>query len=249
MRRYHRFRPSLEAKPLRLIGEGCQDWERCVNDVWCRSFASLRRCPFPEEDLDRWWHAALSETPWQRPTVRGGRPLPRSAAWFIRKGCHCCYEYNGTAWPAMEFPEWLQQVEEAVWEVCKDWKGEAFEAPNSCVVNLYADGTESVDWHADNEPLFQGLEDDCRIVSLSLGETRRFELRRRRELSNPRQHADRVVLDLNAGDIVTMEGCFQKHWYHRVPKEVVATAPRINLTWRTIRSHSATCPLHGSEKS
>eukprot|EP00435_Cladocopium_sp_Y103_P072368 s3_g40.t1 len=232
--------PTLEAKPLLLVGEGEKTWERCVDDAWCRSFAHLRRCPFTEEQLSRWWDAALTQTQWQQPALPNGRSLPRSAAWFVRKGCSCSYEYNATAWPAVEVPDWLSEVEDAVWDaLCTT----GVERPNSCVANLYADGMESVDWHADNEPLFEGLLGDCRIVSLSLGETRRFDLRRRRGLSNPQHHPERVSVDLQHGDLITMEGCFQKHWYHRVPKAGGVTRPRINLTWRSIRRHHATCPL------
>lgn len=195
--------PTLEAKPLMLVGEGEKAWERCVDDAWCRSFAHLRRCPFTEEQLSRWWDAALTQTQWQQPVLPNGRLLPRSAAWFVRKGCSCSYEYNATAWPAVEVPDWLSEVEDAVWDaLCTT----GVERPNSCVANLYADGMESVDWHADNEPLFEGLLGDCRIVSLSLGETRRFDLRRRRGLSNPQQHLERVSVDLQHGDLITMEG-------------------------------------------
>merc|ERR1712107_154362 len=49
--------------------------------------------------------------------------------------------------------------------------------PNSCNLNCYADGSDSIDWHADDEPLFQGQALDCRIISLSLGEVRTFELK------------------------------------------------------------------------
>merc|ERR1712039_78078 len=50
------------------------------------------------------------------------------------------------------------------------------EWPNSCNVNLYEDGTQSVGWHADDEDLFQGLSKDIRILSVSLGQRRKFDL-------------------------------------------------------------------------
>lgn len=28
--------------------------------------------------------------------------------------------------------------------------------PNSCNLNCYTDGTDGIDWHTDDEPLFQG---------------------------------------------------------------------------------------------
>ena len=47
---------------------------------------------------------------------------------------------------------------------------DAAQWPNSCNLNCYADGTDSIDWHADDEDLFRGLVSDCRIISLSLGQ-------------------------------------------------------------------------------
>lgn len=53
-------------------------------------------------------------------------------------------------------------------------------------------------WHADDEPLFQGKTRDCRIISLSLGAARSFELRK-----NWSDEAT-VHLRLSAGDLCTM---------------------------------------------
>eukprot|EP00439_Symbiodinium_sp_Y106_P057808 s5844_g8.t1 len=50
--------------------------------------------------------------------------------------------------------------------------------PDSCNVNLYEDGSNSVGWHSDDEALFQGLIHDTRIISLSLGQQRKFDLRK-----------------------------------------------------------------------
>ena len=43
------------------------------------------------------------------------------------------------------------------------------EWPDSCVLNLYESGQHSVHWHADDEPMFNGLNEEINIVSLSLG--------------------------------------------------------------------------------
>merc|ERR1719506_1787897 len=103
--------------------------------------------------------------------------------------------------------------------------------PTSCNLNLYEDGGMSVGWHADDERLFQGKFRDIRILSLSFGAARRFELR----LNWPEQGVDSVRptwrMKLNNGDLMSMEGMAQKHTQHRVPKEEHITQPRINLTW------------------
>ena len=64
----------------------------------------------------------------------------------------------------------------AVAEACA---GQAF---NSVLLNLYRDGRDSVSWHADNEP---GLGRNPVIASISLGATRRFQMKHRRACRAP----------------------------------------------------------------
>eukprot|EP00931_Biecheleriopsis_adriatica_P025489 TRINITY_DN15630_c0_g1_i2.p1 TRINITY_DN15630_c0_g1~~TRINITY_DN15630_c0_g1_i2.p1 ORF type:complete len:126 (+),score=26.61 TRINITY_DN15630_c0_g1_i2:104-481(+) len=110
--------------------------------------------------------------------------------------------------------------------------------PDSCNLNLYEDGTKLVGWHADDEELFQGKQRDCRIISLSLGAPRKFEL----ELNWPEGDEQLGVHQiLGDGDLCTMEGMTQKHYMHRVPEEDKAVGPRINLTWRWIAKHQPAC--------
>lgn len=116
---------------------------------------------------------------------------------------------------------------------------EPTEWPNSCNLNLYENGCHAVGWHADDEHLFQGKFQDCLIISLSLGSTRRFDLKM--------QHPPRQMynLKLASGDLCTMEGMTQRHYKHRVPKEPsdLCPGPRVNLTWRWIKAHERGCPL------
>jgi len=112
--------------------------------------------------------------------------------------------------------------------------------PNSCNINLYEDGGMSVGWHSDDERIFNGKFQDIRILSLSLGVTRKFELR----VNYPENGETQVqTVKLNSGDLMTMEGMLQKHYQHRVPKEGYVNGPRINLTWRWNVKHSPKCPV------
>mmetsp|Transcript_88524 Transcript_88524/g.162277 ORF Transcript_88524/g.162277 Transcript_88524/m.162277 type:complete len:147 (+) Transcript_88524:3-443(+) len=111
--------------------------------------------------------------------------------------------------------------------------------PDSCNLNLYEDGGMSVGWHADDEKLFQGKFCDIKIISLSLGAARKFELRK----NWPEDNEEPVTqFLLGNGDLVTMEGMTQKHFQHRVPREEGIKEPRINLTWRWILKHTVHCP-------
>ena len=74
--------------------------------------------------------------------------------------------------------------------------------PNSCNVNYYEHGGFAVDWHSDNEGLFQSTIQDTMIISLSLGAPRVFELKYRdRRVNHGQVHSIR----LEDGDILTME--------------------------------------------
>mmetsp|Transcript_33443 Transcript_33443/g.90539 ORF Transcript_33443/g.90539 Transcript_33443/m.90539 type:complete len:147 (-) Transcript_33443:336-776(-) len=137
----------------------------------------------------------------------------------------------------VEYPPWMVRLMRLVMPFC-GLTDEA-EWPTSCNMNLYEDGGASVGWHADDESLFQGKFTDIYIISLSLGVTRKFELR----LNWPEEGEKplRRIL-LNSGDLLTMEGMVQKHYQHRVPKEENVDGPRINLTWRWTLRHRPQCP-------
>ena len=65
----------------------------------------------------------------------------------------------------------------------------------------------SVDWHADDEQLFQAESQDTCIVSLSLGVARAFVIRPKWPEGGERPHS-RVTLEY--GDVCVMEGMMQK---------------------------------------
>ncbi len=81
---------------------------------------------------------------------------------------------------------------------------------NSINFNAYFSGDQSLDWHADDEPLMGNIqEDDICITSMSLGVPRVFVLRHKATGSFQK-------VWLNSGDILTMEGRIQKHYLHKV---------------------------------
>jgi alkylated DNA repair dioxygenase AlkB len=90
-------------------------------------------------------------------------------------------------------------------------------------VNRYRDGRDSVAWHGDHE--ISGKV----VASLSLGATREFDFRPKRESDlRPRT----IALALAHGDLVVMRGETQRYWEHRVRKDPRVHEVRINLTFR-----------------
>merc|ERR1719506_3391609 len=134
--------------------------------------------------------------------------------------CSCAYGYSARVIdpaPPCPWPDWMDELLRHVLPLCgiqseKDW-------PNSCNINRYYNGWECVGWHTDDEPLFLGKEQDCLIVSLSLGQARPFSFARnsvweewesRVAAGNVDDWNESVLLE--SGDLCTMEGMMQRHY-------------------------------------
>jgi len=212
------------------VTQSLNGWKQVFHDEHRRSFVAHRKEAFNEGLLREWWETLSTQISWCRPRT-ADRVLPRSAAWLTREGCTCSYEYSRMKFAPTTMPDWFLEITDRVCQMCG-----LRERPNACNANYYDSGVQAVGWHSDNEPLFDAVNQDTLIVSLSFGATRTFELRSK---DNPFQY---FRLQLENGDLCTMEGLCQKHYRHRVPLERTIEGPRINLTWRWVRCHDATCP-------
>lgn len=227
---------------LQLLGELAprnHSWDYVVNDESRRCFAGFLKNPFSRQMVDKWEVDVREGTDWKQPMGKHG-PVPRQTAWMVKRGCECTYRYGGVEVEPEIFPPWMMELLKNAMPMCglpdpKDW-------PDSCNMNLYEDGGMSVGWHSDDERLFQGSFRDIRIISLSFGQKRRFDLR----LNWPEDEAESSTrmkhVTLGTGDLMTMEGMVQKHFQHRVPREENVSGARINLTWRWIVKHTPKCP-------
>jgi len=245
------FEKSRAETGLKLIKEdaaaakhpSAADWEYPLMDEDYRCFAGYLACPLPADVVKGFYEKVNKGTTWRQPKdPRSMKPIPRKTAWFVSSGCTCTYGYGGVQVEPQEYPPWMLEIMEAYMPFC----GLSDRAcwPNSCNLNLYEDGGMSVGWHADDEKLFEGRYNDIRIISVSLGQTRTFEL-----LTMDAEDGERIghKMKLTNGDICTMEGLTQKYYKHRVGKEAIL-GPRINLTWRWVTSHKQDCPRHVPKK-
>jgi alkylated DNA repair dioxygenase AlkB len=159
----------------------------------------------------------LAETPWRQDTINfGGKPVmvPRLQAWYGERR----YGYSGLKFPPLP---WTRLME----DICRRISAASGLAFNSALVNYYRDGNDSVAWHSDDE---SELGPDPLIASLSLGATRRFELKHKT------LKRTKVNLLLDDGSLLLMGRGLQQHWQHQLPKDKAVVAPRINLTFRLI---------------
>ncbi len=143
---------------------------------------------------------------------RGPVPMPRLTAWHGDPGAR--YAYSGLKNEPAPWTPTLSALRARL-------DSRLGTSLNSCLVNVYADGRNSMGWHADDEP---ELRD--RVVSVSLGATRSFQLREGRRGAP-------MAVALEHGSVLVMTIASQRHYQHAVPKEA-ATGRRINLTYRQV---------------
>ncbi|XP_062917854.1 alpha-ketoglutarate-dependent dioxygenase alkB homolog 3 isoform X2 [Mobula hypostoma] len=182
---------------------------------------------FIESKEADWMFEQLSrEIPWQQKSNigrDGPYQEPRLTAWYGQLP----YTYSGSTMKSN--PHWhplLAMLKDLIEELT----GYTF---NSLLCNLYRSCKDSIDWHSDDEP---SLGRSPVIASLSFGETRNFEMRKKPppEEKGDYTYAERIRIPLSHGCLLIMEGSTQKDWQHRVPKEYHDRNPRINLTFRTV---------------
>ncbi len=140
----------------------------------------------------------------------------RKVAWVGDEGCS--YKYSGVKKePQAWTPELLRIKSEL--EAIAQWKF------NSCLLNLYHDGSEGMGWHSDDEP---ELVQTAPIASLSLGAARKFSFKHKTEKTN-------ASLILENGSVLLMHAPTQTFWNHSLVKTIRPVGPRINLTFRAIQ--------------
>ncbi len=159
------------------------------------------------------------EIGWRQERIRiHGRDYaqPRLVAWFGDP--EATYTYSGLALVPEPWPTRLVAVRERV----ERDLGAAF---NSVLGNFYRDGADSMGMHADDE---RELGPNPVIASVSLGATRRFTMRHRKNAG------ERLDLELPGGSLLVMQGTTQHFWRHGIPKQRAIAESRINLTFRRV---------------
>ena len=145
-------------------------------------------------------------------------PVPRETAWYGEADHN--YSYSGIMCNPTPWTDELLDLKKRI---------EAFfpaEVFNSVLLNKYRNGNDKVSWHSDDE---NELGVNPTIASISLGATRRFDLRHKTDKSKT------FKLNLSSGSLLIMRGELQHFWEHQVPQQKLITGERINLTFREIK--------------
>lgn len=171
-------------------------------------------------DAHAWnYYATLMSTvPWKHDeVVIFGKHIvtAREVAWYGDPGL--AYTYSGSTKQPLPWTKALLDLK----SLAEQHTGLTF---NSCLLNLYHDGSEGMGWHSDDE---KTIAKDSGIASLSFGAERSFAFRHK-------QTKETVSLLLEHGSLLLMAGSTQAHWHHRLPPTKKVSTSRINLTFRTL---------------
>lgn len=175
-------------------------------------------CVLPQQDADHYYKALLDNIAWNHDrAIIFGKEITtkRKVSWYGEKPFS--YTYSKITKTALPWTTELLKLKEIV----EHKSGERY---NSCLLNLYHDGSEGMAWHSDAE---KDLKKNGAIGSLSLGADRKFAFKHKKT----KETVSRV---LEHGSLLVMKDTTQTHWLHRLPPTKTTCTPRINLTFRMI---------------
>ena len=177
---------------------------------------------FSQDQADFYYEALSTNIQWRNDeAIMFGKKIitKRKVAWHGEKPFE--YTYSKTTKLALPWTTALLKIKIKVEEIT----GETF---NSCLLNLYHNGSEGMAWHSDGE---KSLKKNGAIASLSFGAERKFAFKHK-------ETKDKIDLILEHGSLLMMKGETQRYWLHRLPPTKRIHKPRINLTFRTIDDRS-----------
>lgn len=170
------------------------------------------------EDADHYYNCLIQQIDWQfDELIIFGKHITtkRKVAWYGDEPY--LYTYSKKAKYANPWLPVLLELKEYV-------EAHSKAQFNSCLLNLYHNGSEGMSWHSDDE---KELEPNGTIASLSFGAERKFSLKHK--------HTKQTVSQiLEHGSLLIMKGETQTFWQHSLPKTKKVITPRINLTFRSI---------------
>lgn len=173
---------------------------------------------FNQKEADELMETLLRESHWKfDEAVIFGKHIQtkRKVAWYGDEDFQ--YTYSGSTKIALPWSQTLFYLKNE----CEKRVGTQF---NSCLLNLYQDGSQGMAYHSDGE---KNLKKNGAITALSFGARRKFSFKHK-------QTKERVDIWLDHGSLLVMKDETQAFWMHRLPPTKKVLEPRISLTFRTI---------------
>jgi alkylated DNA repair dioxygenase AlkB len=171
-----------------------------------------------------------------------GREIPRKQLWFQKDGKYFCDSWKNRydRWVSVkEYPDILEQVAKRIYdcdEITNTLKEHGITLPdiNSCLINKYRDGNDSIRAHRDT---YLSFGDFPVIIGISLGDSRILRVRRLhypelfKSMKVQKDSDEHIDFLLEDNSIFVMAGYSQKYFSHEIPK-MEDKECRYSLTFR-----------------
>jgi alkylated DNA repair dioxygenase AlkB len=144
----------------------------------------------------------------------GGKQIPRQQLWYQKDNKYFCEEWKSRydRWVSEEYMEFLQLVQNKIqsklYSILDEFPKVSKPCINSCLINKYRDGQDSIKPHSDCQ---QSFGEYPTIANFSIGGTREIVLQNR---------FNKETIKFNLGDnsLFIMAGGSQKYFSHEIPK-------------------------------
>ncbi len=194
------------SSPLSLLPA---DGEAFLYENWCT----------PAESQAYFDNLLLSSA-WQNDeVVMFGKRLTmsRKTGWYGLQPFR--YTYSQVERTALPFTPVLEELRRK----CEETTDHLY---NSALLNLYHHGMEGMGRHSDDE---DSIVPHSGIASLSFGAERSFVFQHKKT-------REKIKFSLPDGSLLLMKGLCQERWWHELPKTKKVSGPRINITFRLMKS-------------
>ena len=162
--------------------------------------------------------------------------VPRLQKWYQIDGEYFSKSWknkNHKRWMSKEYDDKLLELQKYIEDITNKYIKTTI---NSCLINKYRDGNDSINHHRDTQSSF-GIYPT--IVGLSLGDDRDIEFKRvlynNNNIKSLKEdkvnEKDNFVLTLKSGSLLIMSGSTQKYFTHGIPSDS-SKKLRYSLTFR-----------------
>ena len=134
-----RFPPTLPS----------EKWHLLYNNTYFDSRIFYHECSFDAEWLKNQHKLFINAVNWTQ-TYRTNDRRRKPTAWFVTQDCTCNYSYSDTFVQHQLMPPWLHNLTQKVFSQL-GITGSHSDLPNSCNINMYNTGCDSLGWHSDDE--------------------------------------------------------------------------------------------------
>lgn len=170
--------------------------------------------------------------------------IPRKQKWYEMNGNYFSKTWKdqlNPRWTSNKYDKTLIKLQEYIQSQIPifDLEGiKTLQRPviNSCLINKYEGGNNSIRPHRDNQTTFGPTPT---VIGLSLGDEREIVFKRiiydptnMSSIKEDRENPEEIRIKLKSGSIFIMGGEIQKYYSHEIPKNEDSTDIRYSLTFR-----------------